>query len=66
MTLLAGLVIQTDVTGEYQEIFMSVLLIIINGSVVVLGLVSTALMLPNMIVATHMLTLGATQRKGSV
>ena len=46
MTLLAGLVIQTDVTGEYQEIVMSVLLIIINGSVVVLGLVSTALMLP--------------------
>ena len=46
MTLLAGLVIQTDVTGEYQEIIMSVLLIIINGSVVVLGLVSTALMLP--------------------
>ena len=46
MTLLAGLVIQTDVTGEYQENVMSVLLIIINGSVVVLGLVSTALMLP--------------------
>ena len=46
LTLLAGLVIQTDVTGEYQEIVMSVLLIIINGSVVVLGLVSTALMLP--------------------
>ena len=45
-TLLAGLVIQTDVTGDYQEIVMSVLLIIINGSVVVLGLVSTALMLP--------------------
>ena len=46
LTLLAGLVIQTDVNGEYEEVTMSVLLILMNGSVVVLGLVSTALMLP--------------------
>eukprot|EP00946_MAST-07B_sp_MAST-7B-sp1_P000182 g182.t1 len=46
LTLLAGLVIQTDVNGEYEETTMSLLLIIMNSSVVVLGLVSTAIMLP--------------------
>ena len=46
LTLLSGLVIQTDVQGEYEQVTMSILLLFISGSVAIIGLISTAMMLP--------------------
>ena len=38
LTLLAGLVMKTDTTGVYEEGIMGILLIIMNGSVLLIGL----------------------------
>jgi len=46
LTLLAGLVLKTDASGEYEQSLMGILLVLINGSVVVIGAYATLLMLP--------------------
>ena len=48
LTLLAGLALKTDTVGEYQQTFMGMLLLIINLSVVALGLLSVLIMLPTL------------------
>ena len=38
LTLLAGVMMKTDVTGVYEEGLMGILLIVLNGSVILIGL----------------------------
>eukprot|EP00946_MAST-07B_sp_MAST-7B-sp1_P003800 g3800.t1 len=46
LTLLAGLALKTDTVGEYEISLMSALLILINASVIAIGILTTAMVLP--------------------
>ena len=48
LTLLMGVFLKLDATGEYQQALMGVLLLCMNISVVLLGMLSVALSMPRL------------------